>query len=276
MSLILDALKRAERERHAEPTSPLGEVARGPAPRPRRRWGRWIAVALLVGVVAFVANAVLKKRAQRPSPKAATSIPAPQARAPQPAPRPAPVPPPASEPAPAPPPAIQARPPPTVVPGTEGVASLDDLTQESDVELVPAAPAPVPQPRAEERPELTAEPQPAPEPPEETAPEAPAAAPQAQATPAEPPPREIPPALKQQAPMRKLREMPPEYRADFPALTIEVHVYEAPVAKRFVMVNGRRYHQGDRLAEGPQIVEIVRDGMILDYRGERVLFPLGR
>ena len=74
--------------------------------------------------------------------------------------------------------------------------------------------------------------------------------------------------------MRKLREMPPDYRADFPALTLEVHVFEAN--RRFVMINGRRYKEGERIAEGPQILEIVRDGVVFEYRGEKVLFPLGR
>jgi len=68
--------------------------------------------------------------------------------------------------------------------------------------------------------------------------------------------------------------MPPDYRADFPALTVEVHVFEP--GRRFVMINGRRYREGERLQEGPQIVEIVRNGVVMDYRGERVLFPLGR
>jgi general secretion pathway protein B len=162
---------------------------------------------------------------------------------------------------PAPPPAQ-----PAVVPGTEAVASLDDLTDEPLLDAAPGPAAPLPAP---------AVPVPAPTPP----PEQPASAvPPPQQPAAEVPaaPAEIPPALTQPAPLRKFREMPPEYRADFPALKIEVHVHEAAVQRRFVMVNGRRYREGERLAEGPQLVEIVAEGMVLEYRGEKVLYTLGR
>jgi general secretion pathway protein B len=155
-----------------------------------------------------------------------------------------------------------------VIPGTEGVASLDDLTQGTVEDLPPVTAMPT-EP-------VAAEPEPAPAESAAQAETEAEPAPQEQAAPptAEPAPPAIPPALTQQAPVRKLREMPPDYRADFPALTVEVHVFEP--GRRFVMVNGRRYREGERLAEGPQIVEIVRDGIVLEYRGERVLYPLGR
>jgi general secretion pathway protein B len=99
---------------------------------------------------------------------------------------------------------------------------------------------------------------------------APAAVPKAPAA------KEIPSVLTQPVPMRKLREMPPDYRADFPALSIEVHVYERETARRMVMINGHRYHEGERLAEGPLVVEIVREGIVFEHRGEKVLYTLGR
>ncbi|MGH8758665.1 MAG: general secretion pathway protein GspB, partial [Burkholderiales bacterium] len=89
-------------------------------------------------------------------------------------------------------------------------------------------------------------------------------------------PAEIPPTLTQPAPLRKFREMPPDYRADFPALRIEIHVFEKAPQRRFVMVNGRKYREGERLSEGPSLLEIVPDGMVLEYRGEKVLYTLGR
>ena len=93
---------------------------------------------------------------------------------------------------------------------------------------------------------------------------------------ATPAPAEIPPALTVPAPLRKFREMPPDYRADFPALKIEIHVYEKAPQSRFVMVNGRKYREGERLSEGPALVEIVPEGLVLEYRGEKVLYTLGR
>ena len=271
MSLILDALKRAERERHAEHGAALEELPPSRRPRAARRWGRWLGLLLLALVTVAVTLSVVRQRS-RPAPAVAArpvpAAPRPAAPAPQAVP-PAPVRP---EPGTRLQQPIPARPAPAVIPGTEGVASLDDLTQGTVEDLppvtaMPTEPAAVdlkPAP-AEAGPEaaaqVEAEAEPAPQ--EQTAP-----------PPAEAPAPTIPPALTQQAPVRKLREMPPDYRADFPALTVEVHVFEPD--RRFVMVNGRRYGEGERLAEGPQILEIVRSGIVLEYRGEKVLYPLGR
>jgi general secretion pathway protein B len=71
-----------------------------------------------------------------------------------------------------------------------------------------------------------------------------------------------------------LSEMPPAYRADFPALTVEVHVWDSDPAKRFVLVNGHHYNEGDTLAQGPRLAEIAQDGLVLEYHGSRVLYSL--
>lgn len=294
MSLILDALKRAERERSGERSVALEDL---PARTTREsgRWGRRLALVAVLGI----AGAVVWSTLYTNKPKAPPAPPVPEvetgpAREVEPPEGEAPpqagaMPTDAAEQPAAPPPApaqpqVQMRPQaqapirarsaaPAVIPGTEDVASLDDV--QSPEEAAAEAPAPAP---------AEVMPQPAPQ---AAAPEEPAAAPPAatqEPVPAEPPPREarqpipdnVPPALTQQAPLRRLREMPPDYRADFPALNVEVHVYERAPAQRFVLVNGRRYRQGERLAEGPQVVEIVQEGIVLDYRGEKILFTLGR
>lgn len=70
--------------------------------------------------------------------------------------------------------------------------------------------------------------------------------------------------------------MPSTYRAEFPALSVDVHVYNADPQRRFVLINGKRYREGDPLAEGPRLAEIVPDGMVVDWRGERVVYTLNR
>lgn len=245
MSLILDALKRAERERNADTVPAPGDVAVPRAGRPPAR-GRvaWIgAIVAAIGVAGF---AGWKLTRGQPAPAPAPPQPAPAVIVARPAPPPA---------------------PPAVLPGTEAVASLDDLTDEPVLESAPGPEAQLPVPAA---PASTPAPTPAPPQPAGAAP-TPQPAAEVPAAPAE-----IPPALTQPAPLRKFREMPPEYRADFPALKIEVHVHEAAAQRRFVMVNGRRYREGERLAEGPQLVEIVAEGMVLDFRGEKVLYTLAR
>lgn len=270
MSLILDALKRAERERRADTGAAPPEVAAPAAGAPRVA-PRWRRVAIVAAVVVALATGAWawKTFRQVPAPPVAGSTPTPQPAAP--------------------PPVIMARPPPAeagtpaIVPGTEDVASLDDLTDEPVLEAEPPATAPVPavppqsqapKPASPSNPEIRTTPL---EPPTQTRattdatkPEPPAPATAATA------PAEIPPALTVPAPLRKFREMPPDYRADFPALKIEIHVYEKAPQQRFVMVNGRRYREGERLAEGPALVEIVPDGLVLEYRGEKVLYTLGR
>lgn len=249
MSLILDALKRAERERKTTGSPILGQAAAADSPAaPRRHW-RLGGIALLVLIAGLLLWTGLRQAPQTPPETVSTAAPAAVLPAPPPA--------------------------PSVIPGTEAVASLDDLTDEpleeepgSTPVITESTPAP-----AITRPESQTSAPPTQPLPPDTADE-PAADVAEPVEPRSAPP--IPPALSQPAPLRKLREMPPDYRADFPALTIEVHVYEREVARRMVMINGRRYREGERLAEGPQVLEIVREGLVFEHRGERVLYPLGR
>ena len=76
--------------------------------------------------------------------------------------------------------------------------------------------------------------------------------------------------------LRRLRDMPANYRAEFPPLSVDVHVYNADPARRFVLVNGKRYVEGTALAEGPRIVEIVSDGMVVEWRSERIVYAISR
>ncbi len=72
----------------------------------------------------------------------------------------------------------------------------------------------------------------------------------------------------------RLSEMPSDYRAAFPAISLDVHSYDSAPKKRFIMIAGKRYNEGDALAEGPRIVQIVPDGVVFDFRGEQVLFGI--
>ncbi|HEY1077200.1 MAG TPA: general secretion pathway protein GspB [Fontimonas sp.] len=73
-----------------------------------------------------------------------------------------------------------------------------------------------------------------------------------------------------------LRDMPQGYRDQFPNLTVQVHVHNAAPAKRWIMVDGKRYNEGSQLDSGPQIVEIAADGIVFAFRNERVFWPLTR
>jgi general secretion pathway protein B len=74
--------------------------------------------------------------------------------------------------------------------------------------------------------------------------------------------------------IKKLKEMPPAYRAEFPPITIDVLAYTDDPARSFVILGGKRYKAGDNIAEGPHLADIVPEGIIFDWRGERVLVSL--
>jgi general secretion pathway protein B len=58
-----------------------------------------------------------------------------------------------------------------------------------------------------------------------------------------------------------------------PDLRIDIHVYSETPADRFVFVNMTKYKEKATLSEGPQVAEIVPDGVILEYQGTRFLLP---
>lgn len=158
------------------------------------------------------------------------------------------------------------------------------------VAAVPAPPTPIAAPVADSGgprslDELAAPAAPEPEPLLETAQVSPPApAPSAAPAVAAPPPTldthaDAPAPEEPEAPEAEatpLRELPPAVRADFPGLRIEVHVYDDDPAKRWILVNGQRYREGEVLSEGPQLVEIRPDGVVVEHRGERALVPVGR
>jgi general secretion pathway protein B len=58
---------------------------------------------------------------------------------------------------------------------------------------------------------------------------------------------------------------------DVPPLMLQLHVYDSDSAKRFVIINGRRYAEGARLNEGPELVTIEKRGVVLRQQGRDFL-----
>lgn len=56
-----------------------------------------------------------------------------------------------------------------------------------------------------------------------------------------------------------------------PELTLEFHVYHDNPAYRFVFINGGRYAEGQRLKDGPTVVEIRPVGVVLNQAGRDFL-----
>lgn len=267
MSFILDALKRAERERTVGQAPGAGEIAQSSAAAPaRRNWLLPVVIAVLVAN-ALLAGWLLLNRTAPATPGASLA---------------------AAPATPLPPPPLPATTP-SEAPAIEDggtLSSLDDLgaqTDESEIEgeaeedaeeqAASAAPAPAkPRPRPRAAPATPATQTAAEEEnvmedeaPVEVHPEAPPAAAVSAAAP-------VPSSSAATA----LREMPSSYQANFPALNLEVHAHDAQPERRFILISGKRYREGQNLAEGPRVIEIVADGVVLEHAGQQVLYPLPR
>ena len=59
-----------------------------------------------------------------------------------------------------------------------------------------------------------------------------------------------------------------------PMLNLDLHVFSATAANRFVVINSRKYREGGQLAEGPLVETINPEGVILTIQGRR--FTLAR
>jgi general secretion pathway protein B len=56
-------------------------------------------------------------------------------------------------------------------------------------------------------------------------------------------------------------------------LHLDIHVYSTAPSERFVFINMSRYKEQATLAEGPHVLEITPDGVILEHLGTRFLLP---
>lgn len=249
MSFILDALRRAERERNAAQTPELRIVADadGGAHIARPGGPPWPLIAggagLALGVIALLV--VLLRSPQEQAPEAQTATVA--AATPRIVPAGGPVP---------------AHEDEMAMSDPADPQRLDDLVDpESGLNEEPPSP-PQYAPRY-----TTPEPQftpPAEEQTQQIDPEQPARAMQAEQV-------ELDPSPLPQA--KQLKDMPQDYRTDFPKVSLDVHFYDEDPSRRFVMLNGRRYREGDVLPEGPRVSEITEDGVVLNHRGQDVLLP---
>ncbi len=71
-----------------------------------------------------------------------------------------------------------------------------------------------------------------------------------------------------------LQQMPQEFQRALPPLAVSIHVYSQDAAQRILFINNREYHVGDKINGSVRVEEIVPDGTVLSYQGER--FKIGR
>ncbi|HEX5754853.1 MAG TPA: general secretion pathway protein GspB [Arenimonas sp.] len=87
-------------------------------------------------------------------------------------------------------------------------------------------------------------------------------------------PRHAPaaPELNGTALLRRLGDLDSATRAQLPALKVSMHVWNDDPQQRFALIDGQRLGEGAQI--GDALVErIERDGVVLAWRGERLLLP---
>jgi general secretion pathway protein B len=66
-------------------------------------------------------------------------------------------------------------------------------------------------------------------------------------------------------------ELPLSIRRNLPDLRLSIHVFAVEEDQRFVLVNGERFVTGDMISSNVRLVEIRREGAVVDFRDYRFL-----
>lgn len=235
MSLILDALRKSEHERQRQAGPGLAVVPEG-RERGRPATGLLVLGTLLLLNIVVLAALLLTGRPATP-PTADRPLPS----------------------------VTQSTAPAAVPPAAPSAAPREQPLHAAPVTL-PAKP-----PRNEVRP-LTTEVAPGtaastrraePETPAGTARTAPAAA-------------ESTPAVQQatdDARLPRFADLVVRGELNVPHMHVDIHVFSPAAAERFVFINMRKYREGESTQEGPRVERISRDGVVMDYQGQRFFLP---
>lgn len=93
------------------------------------------------------------------------------------------------------------------------------------------------------------------------------------APPAQPPAAARPASAPAQPSLPSVWDLPYATRKDLPELTLTMHVYAGEPSERFVVIKGERHVEGDDLGDGVALKEIRPDGLVLEFKGQRFVYP---
>lgn len=260
MSLILEALRKSEAERRRGLPPDLRSELPPPAPPGRRGLPAWGWAALAVAVAVFAtwfwsgqpsgpdnvetprsAAAAAGTEGSIPASAGDNSAASPETRLP-------------------------ARTPAQRVPPMEEAAATAATATETP--LADAPPAAAQQPVAPAPPISVAQPARRDTP----TPAAPAAVPTT-AEPREAAQASLPAPPASDGRVLNIAELDPGTRQALPPLKLSMHLWNEDPAHRFVILDGRRLAEGDRIGEA-SIVRIERDGVLLQWQGRGIRIPV--
>lgn len=72
------------------------------------------------------------------------------------------------------------------------------------------------------------------------------------------------------SPREKAVASSPVVPEEMPVISITVHAYAEVPAERMARINGLLLHEGDIIAPGLKLQQITSDGVVLDFRGQRI------
>jgi general secretion pathway protein B len=81
-----------------------------------------------------------------------------------------------------------------------------------------------------------------------------------------------PPAASSEPALPSIYDLPIALRRDMPQMTVSMQVYSVDPARRFIVVDGERKKEGDAIHD-VAVREIRANGVVLEYRGQRFVFP---
>lgn len=70
-----------------------------------------------------------------------------------------------------------------------------------------------------------------------------------------------------------LSAMSPEYQQSVPPMTVNIHVYTPDEAQRILYINNRQFRRGEEVQGGVVVEDILPDGVVLQFRGQRFKLP---
>ncbi|MES9881927.1 MAG: general secretion pathway protein GspB [Sedimenticola sp.] len=66
-------------------------------------------------------------------------------------------------------------------------------------------------------------------------------------------------------------QLPTEIKQDLVELKVDVHYYHEVPDQRFVIISQHRYTEGEQFGDGVLLVEIIKEGVVLEYMNKRFI-----